>query len=264
MDREGYRQSDGSVELSPRFLAALTRGGSGVGLLGRAWEETHRRAHEQWLRTQRHDELGNWQDAERSLLRPRARPVQTWAERALAQAQAAELQAEKRHSQELVANLQESQAKCAQLDAENESFQWRCQALEAELAAAMAELQEERAHSKRFEAALEEEDMRRQVKQCRAEPLALSPKDVRRVPVPRIEKLGTEHFCMSPGSEASSGKGSPSDDDFFSTPNKLPLSARSDYSVCDLYESGPEAEVKILRKVIQDLELQLHSEKRDG
>jgi len=260
MDREGYRQSDGSVELSPRFLAALTRGGSGVGLLARAWEETHRRAHEQWLRTQRHDELGNWQEAERSLLRPRARPVQTWAERALAGAQAADLQAERRHNQELVADLQESQARCVQLGAESEAFQWRCQALEAELAAALAELQEERARSKRMEAALEEEDVGRQVKQCRAEPLALSPKDVRRLPVPRIV---TEHFCMSPGSEASSGKGSPSADDFFSTPNKLPMSARSDYSVCDLYESGPEAEVKILRKVIQDLELQL-SEKRDG
>jgi len=62
------------LELSPRFVAALLRGGTGVGVLQRAHDELTRRAHNMWLETGRSDDKANWEDAERTLVRWRRQP----------------------------------------------------------------------------------------------------------------------------------------------------------------------------------------------
>ena len=62
------------LELSPRFVTALLRGGTGVGALQRAHDELTRRAHHVWLDTGRSDEKANWEDAERTLVRWKRQP----------------------------------------------------------------------------------------------------------------------------------------------------------------------------------------------
>ncbi|CAE7622469.1 unnamed protein product [Symbiodinium pilosum] len=62
------------LELSPRFVTSLLRGGTGVGVLQRAHDELTRRAHNVWLETGRSDDKANWEDAERTLVRWRRQP----------------------------------------------------------------------------------------------------------------------------------------------------------------------------------------------
>ncbi|CAE8622100.1 unnamed protein product, partial [Polarella glacialis] len=64
--------------LSPRFQEALLSGGSGVGLLARAWDYTRLRAYEHWLNGPPNScSFKNWEEAERSLLRQVPLPVQS-------------------------------------------------------------------------------------------------------------------------------------------------------------------------------------------
>ncbi|CAK9061209.1 unnamed protein product [Durusdinium trenchii] len=63
-----FRHDVSNFQLSPRFLATLLEGGTGVGLLQRANEEVTRRAHQLWMETGRKDSEANWADAERSLM----------------------------------------------------------------------------------------------------------------------------------------------------------------------------------------------------
>ena len=46
-----FRHDVSNFQLSPRFLATLLEGGTGVGLLQRANEEVTRRAHQLWMET---------------------------------------------------------------------------------------------------------------------------------------------------------------------------------------------------------------------
>lgn len=57
------------VSLSPRFLSLLTEGGTGEGLLRRAFDETQRRAYVNWEKKPWMSQEENWLAAERSFVR---------------------------------------------------------------------------------------------------------------------------------------------------------------------------------------------------
>ena len=191
------------LELSPRFVAALLRGGSGVGVLQRAQDELTRRAHNLWLETGRSDEKANWEDAERTLVRWRRQP-ETGSDAGNPGFDALCDSPTESFAMDFAASREELAETCVTLQANLHAARAALQQEKWAVRALRKDLQAERARSKRFSFKLMAAET--QLYKETAKPNPGHARTARGIPVPAVAAFDSlkdgrqeaEHYRLTP------------------------------------------------------------------